>query len=223
MQKKETDLIEKRDFKSVTLLFFFISFIGWGFETLVCFVQSGTFCDRGFLTLPFCPIYGIPVCVIFLIFGRPTDGLFYRILKQKKSKRTGQGRDIQKFWSVLLYFFSAALIATVAEFVVGIILDSVGISLWSYRGVPFCFMDVVCLPVSLVWGALITVFSQFILPPVERFLIRLPRGLKTFLSIGLWLALIIDFVGNWAYYLQNGSHYDIEDKVRGWFSKGETK
>ncbi len=221
MQKKEGDFIEKRDFKSSTLLFFLISFIGWGFETLVCFVQSGTFCDRGFLTLPFCPVYGVPVCVIFFVFGRPSDGLFYRLLNRKNKESTGQGRDIRKFWSILLYFFVAALIATAAEFAVGVILESAGISLWSYRGVPFCFRDVVCLPVSLVWGALISVFAQFILPPTERFLIRLPRGVKTWLSVGLWLALVIDFVGNWAYYLQNGSHYDIEEKVRGWFIKGE--
>lgn len=215
--RKMADDFKKRDFGSASLLFFLISFIGWGFETLVCFAQSGEFCDRGFLTLPFCPVYGIPVCIIFFVFGRPSDGLFYRILNQKNKESKGQGRDFRKLWSVLLYFFAAALIATAAELAVGLILDSAGMSLWSYRGVPFCFMDVVCLPVSLFWGALITVFSQFILPAFEKFLIKLPRGVKIGLSVFLWFALVIDFVGNWAYYSQKGSHYDIEEKVRNWF------
>ena len=99
---------EKRDFLSISLLFFSVSFIGWLFETILCTVQSGRFCDRGFLTLPFCPIYGTPVCILFLVFGKPSNGRFYEYFLEKIKKDRGQVRGLVKFLlgllSVFLYF-----------------------------------------------------------------------------------------------------------------------
>lgn len=197
----------KRDFLSISLMFFLISFIGWAFETVLCFFQSGEYCDRGFLTLPFCPIYGAPVCFVFFLFGRPSDGLFYRLIGGEKSKSRGQSRDFRKFRSVIIYYFAAMMVATAVELVVGVAFDSAGLSLWSYNGVPFCFMEVVCLPVSLGWGFLITFFAQFILPAFERGILKLPRRLKTWLVAILWTATLADFLYNGAYFLLNKRHF----------------
>lgn len=201
---------KKIDFQTASLLFFLVSMFGWIFETVICYVQSGEYCDRGFLSLPFCPIYGAPVCLIYYWFGRPTDGLFYRLLSKKNPKAQGQGRGFQKFLSVTLYFLASGIIATTAELAVGLSLEWAGLSLWSYNGMPFCFLEVVCLPVSLAWGALITLFSQFILPPIERLLLRIPKKIRAFLNAVLWTALIADFAYNAAYYLVNGSHLELE-------------
>ena len=207
---------KERNIQSISLLFFFVSFIGWLFETFVCLFQSGELCDRGFLSLPFCPVYGAPVCVIFLLFDAPSNGLFYRLLTKKKKKSTGHGGDFYKLISVVLYFLSATLIATGAELIVGLILEDAGVSLWSYNGVPLCYKGVICLPVSLFWGALISLFAQFVLPKIEKKIIAIPKGIKTVLCIVLWTAIGIDFILNWQFSLQNGTHFDVVNYFKEW-------
>lgn len=209
--EKKPDL-EKRDFQSSSLLFFSISFIGWLFETILCTVQSGRFCDRGFLTLPFCPIYGAPVCILFLIFGKPTNGKFYEYFLSKIKKDRGQVRAITKnllkSLSVFLYFFTSAVLATLFELVVGLTFENAGLSLWSYNGMSYSYKGVVCLPVSLGWGILITFFAQFPLPWIERKLISLPKRIKQGLTAVLWTAILTDFLYNLTYYLTQGEQFN---------------
>ena len=197
-----------KDFQTVSLLFFLVSCFGWVFETAVCFYQSGEYCDRGFLSLPFCPIYGAPVCLIYYLFSRPSDGRFFHWLTSGGEKPNF--RTLKKLFSVVLYFFFAATIATLAELAVGLILESAGLSLWSYNGTPFCFMGVVCLPVSLAWGGLISFFAQFILPPVERWLYKIPKKWKQWLNAILWTALLADFIYNVGYYFSKGEHLEFD-------------
>ncbi|MBR2341093.1 MAG: putative ABC transporter permease [Clostridia bacterium] len=203
---------EKRDFQSASLLFFSVSFIGWLFETALCAVQSGHFCDRGFLTLPFCPIYGTPVCIIFLLLGKPSNGRFYKYFLEKIQNGREQVRAISKILlsalSVFLYFFTSAFLATLFELVVGLIFENAGLSLWSYSGMRFCYKGVICLPISLGWGVLMTFFAQFPLPWLEKKLIAIPSRIKRGLTAILWTALLADFLYNTAYYLTNGKHFD---------------
>lgn len=209
---KKMDKIAKRDFQSVSLLFFSVSFIGWLFETALCAIQSGSFCDRGFLTLPFCPIYGAPVCILFLIFGKPTSGRFYEYFLNKINKDRGQVRVLAKFLlkslSLFLYFFTACFLATLFELIVGLTFERVGLSLWSYNGMPYCYKGVICLPISLGWGILMTFFAQVPLPWLEKKLISLPNRLKRSLTAILWTAILADFLYNTAYYLINGKQFD---------------
>ncbi len=213
---KNVEKHKERNIQSISLLFFAVSFIGWVFETFVCLFQSGELCDRGFLTLPFCPVYGAPVCVVYFLFGTPSNGLFYRLLTKKKEKSTGQGREFYKLLSVVFYFLSATLIATGAELIVGLILDNAGVSLWSYNGVALCYKGVICLPVSLLWGTLISLFAQFLLPKIEKVIIATPKNVKTILTIVLWLAIGVDFILNWQFSLKNGTHFDVVDYLREW-------
>ena len=211
---RKTDDISKRDFQSVSLLFFSVSFIGWLFETTLCTIQSGRFCDRGFLTLPFCPIYGAPVCILFLVFGKPTNGRFYEYFLQKIQKDRGQVRALANFclkaFSVFLYFFTSAFLATLFELVVGLVFENAGLSLWSYSGMPYCYKGVICLPISLGWGVLMTFFAQFPLPWIERKVISLPNRLKRSLTAILWTATLADFLYNTTYYLTNGKQFDYQ-------------
>jgi uncharacterized membrane protein len=117
----------KRNFQTLSIIFFVVSFIGWAFETGVCFVQSGEFYDRGFLLLPFCPVYGAPVCLIYLLFGRPSDGFFYRLIERKKQKLGRQVCVLDKILSIFAYFLTAMAIATLGELIVGLILEVAGI------------------------------------------------------------------------------------------------
>ena len=46
----------KEIFFYLTILFFIVSMIGWGLETVYFVIRWDTFIDRGFLTMPLCPI-----------------------------------------------------------------------------------------------------------------------------------------------------------------------
>ena len=204
----------KRDFQSASLLFFSVSFFGWLFETILCWVVNGEFCDRGFLTLPFCPIYGAPTCILFLIFGKPTNGRFYEYLLKKLKKDRGQVRVLTKIlfktFSIFLYFFTSAVLATVFEFVIGLTFENAGLSLWSYSGMKYSYKGVVCLPISVGWGLLMVFFAQFPLPWIEKKIIALPDKLKRAVTAILWTAILADFLYNVAYYLTNGKQFDYQ-------------
>ena len=204
----------KRDFQSVSLLFFSVSFLGWLFETILCWVVNGGFCDRGFLTLPFCPIYGTPVCIIFLIFGKPSNGRFYEYFLRKIKKNRGQVRaltkNLFKTLSIFLYFFTSAVLATLFELVIGLTFENAGLSLWTYGDIAYTYKGVISLPVSLGWGVLMTLFAQFPLPWIENKLIALPKRLKRGLTAILWTAILADFLYNVVYYFTNGKQFDYQ-------------
>ena len=201
----EKRLDGKFNLKTWSLLFFTVSLIGWAFETLICYFQSGDITDRGFLTLPFCPIYGFPVCVIYFLLGTPTDGLFFHLLGGGKgNEKSDQGR---RAVAVVLYYLSSALFATAVELIVGVSLNKVGLPLWSYGDTPLTFMKVISLPVSIAWGGMITVFAQVCIPPLMRLFTKLPEGKKQFLTSLLWTATLADFLANGVYFLLTGNHF----------------
>ena len=214
MRMAKVDNSKKRDFQSASLLFFSVSFFGWLFETILCGGVNGEFCDRGFLTLPFCPIYGAPTCILFLIFGKPTNGRFYEYLLKKLKKDRGQVRVLTKILfktlSIFLYFFTSAVLATVFEFVIGLTFENAGLSLWSYSGMKYSYKGVVCLPISVGWGLLMVFFAQFPLPWIEKKIIALPDKLKRALTAILWTAILADFLYNTAYYLTEGKQFDYQ-------------
>lgn len=55
---------------ALALVFYFVSFIGWCGETLLFLVRFGRLRDRGFLTLPFCTIYGSCLTGMYLFIAR---------------------------------------------------------------------------------------------------------------------------------------------------------
>ena len=75
------------------LLFLFVSFIGFTYETLLAIILKFNDLDRGFLNLPLCPIYGSGVILTYLVFNLPKD---MRIFKYRIS--------LNKRITVYLYF-----------------------------------------------------------------------------------------------------------------------
>ena len=71
----------------VSLMFFLISFLGWCMETIYCSSWFTNFDDRGFLTLPFCVIYGTPLCLVFLLLGTPKEGFLAGSIEKTRLKK----------------------------------------------------------------------------------------------------------------------------------------
>ena len=125
------------------LLYFLIfSFLGWCAETVFRFFKSGRVVNPGLAKGPFCPIYGIGICLCAVLL-----------------------RDIGNF--VLLAILSMA-IATAVELLVGIFSDRVlSLRLWDYTSEKGNILGYVCPRFSLIWGLLCASVIR-LLPLVDR-------------------------------------------------------
>ena len=161
-------------------LFFLFSFLGWLMEKLWFLFAYGLNVDRGFLTLPFCTVYGSALFFIRAVLGEP----FRRDLSYPA--------NALRF---LLYAALAALIASAAELGTGLFFERVfGVRLWSYYDCPYNLFGYVCLPASVGWGFLIPVALQAIWFPLERAFARVNGPLLRAVNGVLACALLFDFI-----------------------------
>lgn len=164
-----------------TLMF---SFIGWVFETLLFLIAYGSWYDRGFLTLPFCPIYGFTLLIIYLLFGTTKSGgvLLNRI--KKGSLR------------VVIYYILCCVTASLSEYFVGTLTEKfTGRVLWDYSMYPLALGRYVCIEVAIVWGFLIC-FATYLFDYLVKRFQKLRIGLLIGINITSWSFLLIDFIAN---------------------------
>lgn len=108
-------------------LFFFYSFAGWVFETIVATIKQRRFANRGLINGPFCIIYGIAAIVMSV--------------------------GLQELSGIWLFLF-AAILATVVEWTAGHLIEKIAQERWwDYSDVKWNLDGYICLPVSALWGA----------------------------------------------------------------------
>ena len=75
------------------ILFFILSFFGWCAETALFLFRWNVLADRGFLTLPFCTIYGTAVLAEHFLLGTPQTGRLSPLWKKGRplAARTESG------------------------------------------------------------------------------------------------------------------------------------
>lgn len=180
----------------LALMGFLISFGGWCIEKLFGAIAYGGAGDRGFLTLPLCPIYGISVVAVFLFCGTPTylrGAVGGRIRKSRLWKKTVRNKTWKKY---VFYFAFVTVLSTVAELLIGLFAKAVGVTLWDYSNRPLNLFGVVCLSFSLAWGVLITAFMGFLWKPIYNLIRRIPRDAVRSAAFTLGVAVIADFAVN---------------------------
>lgn len=172
---------------AVSSVFFALSFLGWCMETVYCSDFFTKFPDRGFLTLPFCVIYGAPPCLARLLFGTPREGRLARAAD--KAGLNGAGSILFRYGS---YFLLSAGTATLFELSFGALFDAFGVRLWNYSRRPLNFRGYICPQFSLLWGTLITCFMSFAWNPSVRIASRIPRKIAAAVNLFLWIAVAAD-------------------------------
>ncbi|MBO4940420.1 MAG: putative ABC transporter permease [Clostridia bacterium] len=148
------------------LLAVLFSFFGWVLEMVVCRIEAGRWVERGFLSLPICPIYGACVLTAYLLLGTPNTprGLLRNV---KKSRRT------------LLYLLCSFAIPSGAELLVGWFFDKTyHVKLWTYSAWKYNLYGYVCLPVSLLWAVLLFLVMRYAFPFFEARIQKIPRMLQ---------------------------------------------
>ena len=189
------------------LMFMLISFIGWCMETVYVLLRFGRLSDRGFLSMPFCPIYGASILAVYFAVGTPQGGVLQPLFAKAKGLPL-PARAAAYAGLYLLYFLAAALIPTAAEFLTGLFFDKLfGIRLWDYTDRPFNILGYVCLPMSALWGLLITAAMALLWTPLEKLLARIPQRAAKAVAFTLAALLLIDFCGNFIYLGATGANY----------------
>lgn len=154
------------------LIFCFWSFIGWGIEVVYMTIETGEFQNRGFLNMPFCPIYGFGVLAV-VTFTRPIAG------------------------SPLLLFVLSAVVCTALELLVGIGLEKIFHNIWwDYSHERFNYKGYICLKVTLLWGMGCLIVVKIVHPIVEKIINAIPFKVGLGFIIIMSLLLIIDIVSS---------------------------
>ena len=192
------------------LLASFVAFFGWAFET-VSFAVMDISEDRGFLTLPFCYLYGSSVLLVYFLFGTPFGGRAGKLYALLRGEKPSVLRAVAAaVLQLLLYFSAVSLLATAMELVIGLVfIRWLDIPLWSYANFDHTFLDIICLDFSLLWGLLITVGMCTLWPFFVFAESKLSPKLRVVFAFALAVLTLSDFIFNCFYYANTGYHFEL--------------
>lgn len=137
-------------FVDMILYFFIYSFCGWLMESIYCSIPARRLINRGFLNGPLCPIYGSGVLLI-LIFLIPV-------------------RDHVSPLGIALpvVFLAGIALASAVEYATSWAMEKLfHARWWDYSHFKHNLNGRICLPISLAWGGLATVFLYLVQPFFE--------------------------------------------------------
>lgn len=150
--------------------FFIYSFLGWLMESILNTLRQKSFINRGFLLGPYCPIYGVGMCTIYLLCF-----------------------SLREYH--LLVFISGMLFATLLEYLTGYFMEKLfHAKWWDYSHFRYNLHGQICLRISFAWGLLSLLFISYIHPAIMTALKYIPLPLGNIILIILCLVFIIDFI-----------------------------
>lgn len=148
------------------LLFIVWSFIGWAIEVCAHALKMGEYSNRGFLSMPICPIYGFGVLIITIL--------------------------LHPFMDIpILMFICSSLICTAFELFVGVTMKMIFHNVWwDYSDEHFNFKGYICLKTSILWGMGCLIVEYCAEPQIEWLVDSIPTTAGT-IFIGVMGVLII--------------------------------
>lgn len=160
------------------LMFLFFSSVGWLIESLYCSigpmvsgkVQRFRFINRGFLTGPMTPIYGV-CCMVMAATLLPFKN------------------------NIPVIFLLGLIVCDVVEYVTSFVMEKLfNARWWDYTGYFLNIKGRICFRNSIIWGALSVVFIKGIFPGVNWIFDKLLDAITwegiialTFLLLGVFL------------------------------------
>lgn len=154
------------------LLFLIWSFIGWAIEVCAHALKMGEYSNRGFLSMPLCPIYGCGVLIITII--------------------------LKPFMDIpIVMFLFSSLICTAFELFVGVMMKLIFHNIWwDYSDEHFNFKGYICLKVSLLWGFGCLIVEYCAEPSIEWFIGIIPEFLGTMIIAVMAVLMMIDCINS---------------------------
>ncbi len=166
-------------FYELTLIFIFWGIAGWIVEGIDMRIEAGEFQNRGFLHMPFCPIYGVGMAM-------GSVGL----------------NDVKN--SYLILFVFGVVFCSVVEYVVGGILERLFHSKWwDYSHMRYNIKGRVCLRNAVLFGFGAIVVFRFVEPAVERAIVQIPADIRVVITVVFGVVFVIDLIASarraWTY------------------------
>lgn len=165
----DIDYRKKYNITTYILFFFTFSFIGWIWEVLLLFLNTGEFVNRGTLYGPWIHIYGYGGLLILLL------------LKPLRKKP-------------VLFFICTMLLAGILEYSAAWYLETFkGLSWWTYQGYFLNIHGRICLEGLFVFGLGGSAVTYFAAPILNNIYSKIPRVIKITLCVILLTVYGIDF------------------------------
>lgn len=149
-------------------LFLIFSFLGWIVDVVGTSVHDGFYSNRGFLSLPLCPIYGFGAVFLMSLLRPFSD-------------------------NIPLLFIMSMLICTARELSVGLILKLLfNDKWWDYTDELFNFKGLICPKCSIYWGILGIFFFYCILPLSEYAVDTIPFFAGILIILIVYILAFVD-------------------------------
>ncbi|MGN0638673.1 MAG: putative ABC transporter permease [Huintestinicola sp.] len=143
------------------LMFCFWSFVGWCIEVIDMTYETGEYQNRGFLNMPICPIEGLGVIMVTVLF-RPISH------------------------TIVPLFFACTILCTAFELFVGWGMEKLfHARWWDYSHMKFNYKGYICLRNSIFFGAGCVVVIRWIQPMVEKAIDAIP------INVGMTIVIIM--------------------------------
>lgn len=157
----------KADFMYYVWLFFLTAVFGWLWEGFLYLLKDEVYVNRGFLTGPWLPIYGMGAVMLEVLFHRQRE-------------------------QPVRIFLLSMLLCTVLEYGAGWYLESTwGVRWWDYRGMPCQLHGRICLLSSLLFGVGGMLLVWVVSPLFYSVYRRVPLGYRVIpgvILIGVFVA-----------------------------------
>lgn len=166
-------------FYELALIFLFWGVAGWLIEVVDMRIEAGEFQNRGFLHMPFCPMYGA---------GMAAASVGLSGVKN----------------SYLILFAFGMIFCSVLEYVVGGIMEKLFHSKWwDYSHMRFNIKGRVCLRNAILFGFASIIVFRFVEPVVEAVIVRIPVSMRMLITVIFGVAFVTDVFFSarraWAY------------------------
>ena len=159
-------------------LFLFYSFLGWLAETVLAALKRRRLLNRGFLSAPFSPTYGLGALLFAIFLPELREDPFF-------------------------LFLLGMILATFLEFVTGVFLERIfHQKWWDYSGHRFSARGYICLPASLFWGICAVLCIRLFDPLLVKLIYMLPQRAGRLILTAVLIAAFLDGLGSSAAVLQ---------------------
>lgn len=131
--------------------FVIYAFLGWCLEVVYQAVEHGKFINRGFLSGPYCPIYGFGVILVCAALEPIKE-------------------------NIVVLYAGSVILTTFLELITGFLLEKVfAQKWWDYTQERFNLKGYICLKFSLLWGVACLVTVRLIHPLTVKFVNDIPQ------------------------------------------------
>ena len=150
--------------------FIVYSFMGWCLETVYSTIRKKQFVNRGFLSGPFCPIYGFAILSIIVLL-KPIENNY------------------------IFLFIGSIFLTSFIEYITGYILETAFDSTWwDYSDEPYNLYGRICLKFSVIWALISILILKVIHPYIEYIVNLIPKNPGILLFYITLLYFILDFI-----------------------------